>query len=123
MMTRIGFFLLWLLHFLPLPILAGFGNGLGLLLYTLAAERRMVAHTNLRLCFPELDTSGRAALLRSHFASLGMQLVEIGLTWWASDALVRRLIARCVYGMRIRRSRWVVSARMIGGRMIGTSDM
>jgi len=36
---------------------------------------------------------------------------------------VRRLIVRFEYGMRIRRSFCVVSNRMIGGRMIGTSDM
>ena len=36
---------------------------------------------------------------------------------------VRLLIVRWVYGMRMRRSRRVVSQRMIGGWMIGTSDM
>ena len=36
---------------------------------------------------------------------------------------VRRLIVRWLYGMRMRRSRAVVSSFMIGGRMIGTSDM
>ena len=36
---------------------------------------------------------------------------------------VRRLIVRWLYGIRMRRSFCVVSARMIGGRMIGTSAM
>jgi KDO2-lipid IV(A) lauroyltransferase len=35
----------------------------------------------------------RADLLRRHFASLGMTLIEQGLTWWASDDRVARHVA------------------------------
>ena len=34
-MTRILLALMWLLHWLPLPLLAALGRGLGLLLYVL----------------------------------------------------------------------------------------
>ena len=32
MMVRFSVFLIWLLHFLPLPVLAWFGNALGMVL-------------------------------------------------------------------------------------------
>lgn len=92
MMTRFGLGLLWLLHFLPLPILAGFGNGLGLLLYTLAAERRMVAHTNLRLCFPQMSVSERRRLVRRNFMAFGRSLLERSILWWASGKRIQNLV-------------------------------
>jgi hypothetical protein len=48
-------FLMWLLHWLPLPLLAAIGEGVGALLWRLAGSRRKVVLKNLALCFPELD--------------------------------------------------------------------
>ena len=42
-MTRLAVGLLWLLHFLPLPLLALLGNGLGRLLFALGSRRRRIA--------------------------------------------------------------------------------
>ncbi|MCC7257369.1 MAG: lipid A biosynthesis lauroyl acyltransferase [Gammaproteobacteria bacterium] len=83
--------LLRLLVLLPYPVLRLAGRGFGALAWVALPSRRAVAAANLRLCFPELDDKARGRLLRRHFASLGTQVVEIGLTWWASDARVRRL--------------------------------
>ena len=66
-MTRAGVFLLWLLHFLPFRALVWIGNVLGLLLHTLAAERRRVATINVQLCLPELSDAERARLVRDNF--------------------------------------------------------
>ena len=63
-MTRCGLALVWLLHWLPLAVLAPLGRALGLLLYALAGERRRVVLTNLRLCFPNLGDDDRAQLAR-----------------------------------------------------------
>lgn len=90
-MTRIAAALLWLLHFLPLALLAPIGSGLGLLFYLLGRRRRGIALTNLRLCFPELDETARKSLARAHFAALGRSVVERGLCWWASEARLCRL--------------------------------
>ncbi len=92
MMTRLGVALFWLLHWLPLPVLARVGEALGLLIYVFALPRRRVAATNLRLCFPEMDAHARNRLLRRHFRMLGRSLLERGLSWWASEARLRRLI-------------------------------
>ena len=66
--------LFWLLHFLPLPVLARVGQGLGALLYRVGGRRRRIAQTNLALCFPELDEAQRSALLRQSFTALGIGL-------------------------------------------------
>ena len=92
MMTRLGLALVWLLHWLPLWVLAPLGRGLGLLLYALAAERRRVALTNLRLCFPELSEAERAQLARRHFAAFARALLEHGILWWGSRERVMRMV-------------------------------
>lgn len=92
MTARFGLALIWLLHFLPLPLLALIGRGLGLLLYVLSRERRRVARINLRLCFPAMGDDEREALIRRHFQAFGRSLLERGLAWWASPARLRRLV-------------------------------
>jgi KDO2-lipid IV(A) lauroyltransferase len=88
----LGFGLLRLLVWLPYSLQRSAGGALGLLAFLALPGRRAIAATNLRLCFPELGPRGRGALLRKHFGSLGLQVIELGMTWWASDARVRRLI-------------------------------
>lgn len=90
-MTRIALGLLWLLHWLPLPLLAGIGRGFGQVLYLLGRERRHVAMTNLRLCFPALTEAERADLAKSHFQAFGRSFLERGILWWASEQRLRRL--------------------------------
>jgi KDO2-lipid IV(A) lauroyltransferase len=92
MLTRLGVFLLWLMHFLPFRVLVWIGNALGLLLYALAAERRRVAAINLRLCFPDMSDAQRARLLRDHFKMFGRGLIERTILWWSSGARIRSLI-------------------------------
>ena len=92
MLTRLGVFLLWLLHPLPPAVLAGMGNGLGLLLYLLAAERRRVATINLRLCFPAMGEAERARLVRRNFMAFGRSLLERSILWWSSGERIRKLV-------------------------------
>ncbi len=92
MSARLLIGLLWLLHFLPLGLLAALGRGLGRLLWWLAASRRRIALKNLELCFPELPAAEREALAREHFAMVGRSLLERGLLWFASPERLQRLI-------------------------------
>ncbi|MBL8202353.1 MAG: lipid A biosynthesis acyltransferase [Chromatiales bacterium] len=87
-----GLGLLRMASLLPARRQLALGRGLGWLVYRLVPERRRVAAINLALCFPERPATERDRILRGHFASLGMTLMEHGLTWWASDALVRELV-------------------------------
>ena len=84
--------LVWLLHWLPLPVLSALGRGIGLLLHRLARGRREVALRNVALCLPELSAAEQAALVREHFQWLGRSLLERGLLWYAGAARLRRLI-------------------------------
>ena len=84
--------LFWLLHFLPLPLLARVGQLLGALLFHIGNRRRRIALTNLALCFPELSDSQRQTLARRHFRVLGRSILERSLLWWASPERLSRLI-------------------------------
>jgi KDO2-lipid IV(A) lauroyltransferase len=91
-MTRIVLFLMWLLHWLPLPAQASLGNGLGRLLFRFGKRRRHIALTNLRLCFPAMTEAERVILARRHFEAFGRSFLERGLLWWAPEARIRRLV-------------------------------
>lgn len=91
-MTRLALALMWLLHFLPLSWLAPLGIGFGRLLFVLAGERRRVAITNLRLCFPGMSEAERIALAKRHFEAFGRSFVERGLLWWAPPERLKRLV-------------------------------
>jgi KDO2-lipid IV(A) lauroyltransferase len=91
-MSRIGIFVLWLLHFLPLPVLAPIGQGMGMLAYALIGKRRRIARTNLRLCFAELSAAERERLLRAHFRAFGRALLESSIAWWSSPERLRRVV-------------------------------
>lgn len=92
MLSRLGIGLLWLLHFLPWPLLAGLGRGLGGLAYHLAGSRRRVALTNLKLCFPELAETERVALAKRHFRALGAVVMAEGIAFWGSRERIQRLV-------------------------------
>ena len=92
MMVRFSVFLIWSLHFLPLPVLAWFGNAVGMVFYALAAERRRVADINLHLCFSEMGKAERARLIRAHFRAFGRSVVERGILWWSSSERIKKLV-------------------------------
>lgn len=90
--ARLLLALVWLLHWLPLPLQAALGRALGSLLWRFARGRREVALRNLALCLPELAPAVRESLARDHFRWLGRSLLERGLLWYASPERLRRLI-------------------------------
>lgn len=92
MLARLGVFFFWLVHFLPLHVIAFIGNMLGTLAYPFAAERRLVGGANLKLCFPEMDEKARRKLLRNHFRMFMRGLVERSIVWWSSAARINSLI-------------------------------
>lgn len=89
-----SFGILRLISLLPFTLVLKFGRFLGLIIMRLNKRRVIVADTNIRLCFPELSTQERAETVRKHFASLGMGLFEMALTWWGSDKRVARIPCR-----------------------------
>ena len=86
----VGF--LWLLHWLPLPVLRGLGWVLGRVLFVLGRERREVALINLRLCFPEKTEAEREVLARKHFVVFSRAVLDRTLGWWASKERIERIV-------------------------------
>ncbi len=91
-MTRLVILLLWLLHWLPFPLISWVGGGLGRLLWAVNRERREATLTNLRLCFPQLGPSVRQKVARRHFVVFAQAALDRALLWWASPARLKRLI-------------------------------
>jgi len=87
-----GYVLLRLLSCLPYRMQARLGRIIGRVVMRLYPQRRRIAMTNLRLCFPEWTEEERRALLRRHAEALGISLFEFGITWWWSDARFRPLV-------------------------------
>jgi KDO2-lipid IV(A) lauroyltransferase len=91
-MTRLALALVWLLHWLPLSLLAAVGRGFGRLLFALGRERREVTLTNLRLCFPQMGEAERLALAKRHFEAFGRSVLERGILWWSGKERIQRLV-------------------------------
>ena len=92
LITHLFLALMWLLHWLPLPIQAACGWLLGHLLYVLVTPRRRVVMINLRLCFPELSEGQRRHMTRQNFVAVTRSMLERSVIWWASEARIRRLV-------------------------------
>lgn len=90
--TYCGLGVLWWLHWLPLPWLRALGKVLGRLLFIFGRERRQVALTNLRLCFPALSEVDREQLARRHFVAFAQAVLDRTLGWWAPRGRLERLI-------------------------------
>lgn len=84
--------LMWLLHWLPLPLLGRLGEAVGSLLFGLLKKRRHITLTNLRLCLPQYSEAERLAIARRHFQVYARSVLERGILWWGSEARLRRLI-------------------------------
>jgi KDO2-lipid IV(A) lauroyltransferase len=89
---RFLIFLLWLLHFLPLPVLGRIGNAVGWLMYYAIPKRRKIALINLRLCMPELSEAERVDIAKRHFMAYSRSILERSLIWWAPFERIHGLI-------------------------------
>ncbi len=91
-MSRLVLAFAWLLHFLPLRVVAFVGNIVGTVMYWLIAERRKVIRVNLAKCFPKMSESDRERLARAHFRVFCRSFLERGILWWAPRARIERLV-------------------------------
>lgn len=80
------------LRHLPLPWVRSLGWVLGLALHCTARERRGVARTNLRLCFPQADEKAIRQMARLHFIAFAQAWLDRGWIWHApSNAVANRI--------------------------------
>jgi Kdo2-lipid IVA lauroyltransferase/acyltransferase len=90
--TRGGILFMQVLSALPLPVVRALGVALGLLLYLLAAPRRRVVATNLRLCFPQRTEPERRRLARQTFVFFAQAWLDRSWLWHGHpDKLRQRL--------------------------------
>ncbi|MGC2166353.1 MAG: lipid A biosynthesis acyltransferase [Gallionella sp.] len=92
MLVRLGVAIFWLIHLLPFRFIVAIGNGLGVVAYPFARERRHVGMINLRLCFPEMSDAERNRLLHAHFKMFMRGVIERSLLWWGSAERINALI-------------------------------
>ena len=90
MLSRCGISLMRMLGRLPLCWVRVLGRLLGWTLFALAAPRRRVARTNLRLCFPDQSARQIRALTLRTFVHFAQAWLDRGWLWHGSPALVRR---------------------------------
>ncbi len=91
-LTWVGLGLLRLLAFLPFSAIVRVGRGLGVVLRYLPLGFVRTARRNLELCMPELSPAARGQLLKEHFASLGIALLEIPFAWWSRPERLAKLL-------------------------------
>lgn len=89
---RLVLALMWLLHWLPLPVLGRMGEGVGSLLFFVIRKRRHITLTNLRLCLPDRSEEERRQIARRHFQLYARSVLERGILWWASETRLKKLI-------------------------------
>lgn len=71
---------------LPIRFQWQLGRLAGLLAWQFAQRRRRIAEVNIKLCFPELNASQQAALVRQAFIANGIGLLELGIAWFRNPA-------------------------------------
>lgn len=90
MLSQIGIVVMHILSHLPLAWVRALGWLLGWALYGLAAPRRRVAQTNLRLCFPEKSDAQIRVLTIRTFVHFAQAWLDRGWLWHGSPEVVRR---------------------------------
>src|SRR5690606_22145809 len=76
---------------LPYPVLRRLGEAVGSLAWWLAAPRRRIALTNLRLCFPDWTEAKRRQVARDHFRYYVRSFLERFVFWYGSPERIRAL--------------------------------
>ncbi len=91
-LTWVVFGLIGIASSLPRSISVKIGDGIGGLYRRVNVKRVRIARTNIDLCFPNLKEAEREQLVRDHFRYYGRSVIDFGLTWWASESRLARLV-------------------------------
>ena len=95
--TWAGVGLLRLMALLPYGLIQYLGPAVGRLYVLVMPRRKVIARTNIDLCFPDRSAEWRRQLLKDSFDSLGRTLLEAPLAWWAPP---RRMVKLAhIHGM------------------------
>ncbi len=92
MMSELALRLLRSISAVPHRWLVVLGNLLGTVLYWLAAPRRRIARTNLRLCFPNLTEEERTRISQAHFRYFARSFFDRFVLWYQPAERIRELV-------------------------------
>ena len=87
----LGASLLWIISWLPYPVLMSFGAGFGRLLHATLKSRRKIARRNIELCFPQMPPAEQALLVKQNFEETGRALFDTVIGWWWPNWRIKRL--------------------------------
>jgi Kdo2-lipid IVA lauroyltransferase/acyltransferase len=90
--ARFGLWLLTLIAACPTWVARSLGVASGELLWWLAARRRHIALTNLKLCFPHLQAAQRRQIARKHFHFFMRSFFERFIVWTQPEHRIRSLV-------------------------------
>ena len=91
-MTRLALFMLRCFGALPLRVTRLLAAITAPLLYLVGRQRRLVAHANLKACFPDMSQRARRQLARAHFRAFTQALFDRGLIWWGPPERIRQAV-------------------------------
>lgn len=100
-----------LITFLPLPVLAGLGSGLGALAYRLGKSRRNIALKNIQACFPEFSKERCEEINRQHFALVGQSVFTTPANMWIDAERFRKrvhIVERASYDKALAEGRNII---------------
>lgn len=89
-MAKVLIAMMRVLAWLPLPLIRGLGAVLGRVLYAFAKERRHIASTNLRLCFPQWSEAKLEQVSRQHFVCVMQSLLDRAWLWHAPVQVLKK---------------------------------
>lgn len=78
----LGFF--WCIAQLPVTWNQLIGRAIGRALFRLGKSRRMIAETNVRLCFPELSKTEQDVIIKESIISCGLSMSETAIALWGN---------------------------------------
>ena len=89
--TWLAIALLRCLSHLPFAWQLAIGRVIGRTFRHFAPRRRSITAVNLSLCFPVLSAGERERILAEQFDSIGIGVMEMAMSWWASARRLERL--------------------------------
>ena len=67
------------------------GRLLGKLFYVFSYKRRRIATINVATCFPNKSFDEQKIIVKKHFDSLGMSVIESAMSWWKNNESLKPL--------------------------------
>lgn len=123
-----GAAILYLITWLPLPLIRALGAGVGHLIVKIVPKRAKVAKRNIELTFPHLSDAEQQAIVTENARRTGMALFETAIGWWWPSWRIKRMFeiegfehveaglakGKGVFGMALHNMNLEVACRGLG---------